>query len=105
MRIDCPRFAGSRGYTTGFAKLAQGSDVKEPVVLVPPNAVMLPSGAPASFSALGTVVMPLLTTFRTVSTSDGLVISHGSPSCTVAKSSALPSSDGEVTVTVAGPFT
>ena len=35
MRAEEPRFAGSSGYTTGLAKLAQGAPLNTPVVLMP----------------------------------------------------------------------
>ena len=78
MRADVPRTIGCIGYTAGLAKLSHGDGLNTPVVLVPKNAVMSPSGAPASVSAPGMVAMPALVTLIVASTSDARVMSHGS---------------------------
>ena len=56
-------------------------------------------------SAFGIAAIPALDKLIVWSMSVALVMSHGSFSCVVANSSALPSSDGDMTVSVAGAFT
>ena len=105
MRRVWPRTLECSGNIAGLAKLVQGAALCSPVVLAPANAVMLPSGVPASVSAPGTVTIPVCWTLSMWSMSDRLVKSQALFRCTVAKSSALPSSDGDVSVIVAGALT
>ena len=98
MRRVRPRTFECIGKTAGLAKLVHGLGLNSPSVLAAENAVMFPSGVPASVSASGTVTMPACWTLSMWSMSDMLVMSQALFRCTVAKSSALPSSEGDVTV-------